>query len=80
MIGDDEVQTTDEAKQVRQLQRSKTLNQSGHLVVVVIVIAAAVGLRLDKAIDVPTVSSVLIGALGYATGLTAGRASNGDKH
>jgi len=46
----------------------------GHLFVVVVVICAAVGLRLDHAIDVPTVSSVLIGALGYATGLTAGKA------
>lgn len=69
----------EEARQIRQVNTTKRLDQSGHLIVVVIVIVAAVALRLDKSIDNPTVSSVLIGALGYATGLTAGRAGNG-KH
>lgn len=58
---------------VRDTERSQSLLGVSHLLVVVCVVFAAVGLRLDRAIDIPTTSSVLIGALGYATGLTAGR-------
>lgn len=67
----------EETRKVAQKERSNQVSTVGHYFIVLCVVTAAVGLRLDRGIDIPTTSSVLIGALGYATGLTAGKSKNG---